>query len=134
MYSNNKESRTFIASGDLSGMQNRVVDLLGSFNKVGHALAGGGFGILDNKPQNGEHATVNVEGELLVRVGAAVTAGQFGISAASGWAIAHVASTQVASGAVLTSQVVLGRFLTTAASGMLATIEFNPQLYSVNSI
>lgn len=118
------ESESFIASGDLSGLQHRIVDLLSTDHKVGVAGAAGGWGVLQNKPKDGEHATVGVEGVTLVRVGGAVTAGQYCTSAASGW------GTTVTSGA---GQTVLGRYLTTAASGMLAALELN-RFYRPNSV
>lgn len=103
---------TFIASGDLSGLLNRGVDIVGAF-KVGHALAGRLYGVLNNKPRNGEHASVVVEGEQEVRVGAAVSAGDLITTAASGWFVG------VTSGA---AQDIAGRVITAAASGMLATV------------
>jgi hypothetical protein len=118
MYSNNEETRTFVASGDLSGLQFRVVDLVGQF-KVGHGLAGRGIGVLQNKPASGEHATVAIRGEVQVRVGSGgVTAGDRLSSTLSGWA-----QTITASDFGIYDQI--GRALTTASSGHIATIELN---------
>ena len=118
MYSNNEETRAFVASGDLSALQFRIVDLVGQF-KVGHGTAGRGFGVLLNKPLDGEHATVGIRGELQVRVGSGgVTAGARLSSTASGWA-----QTITASDFGIYDQI--GRALTTASSGHIATVEFN---------
>lgn len=118
-FHSNVAARSFIASGDLSGLLYRAVDLLGGANfKVGVAGAGGGFGILLNKPRDGEHASVAVVGEQEVRVGAALSAGDYVTSAASGWIVA------VTSGA---AQNILGRMVTGAASGMIGALELRPQ-------
>jgi hypothetical protein len=82
--------------------------------KVKLAQAGLGFGILANKPKAGENATVVTEGEVEARVGVAVQAGQWAAVANSGWLI-NVAST--------TAITVLGRFVTGAASGMIAVVD-----------
>jgi hypothetical protein len=128
MFNSQYVTRPFIASGDLSGLQYRIVDLVaGNFNKVGHALADTGFGVLLNKPQNGEHATVAVQGQVQVRVGAAVTVGSYAASAASGWALASgIGFADVASGSDYRGKQVLGRFVTAAASGMLAVVDLAP--------
>lgn len=113
----------FIASGDLSGLLHRGVDLLTNAQfKVGVAGAGRLYGVLNNKPRHGEHASVVTEGETEVRVGAAVQAGNLVTTAASGWFVA------VTSGA---NQDVAGRVITGAASGMIATI--NLDIYRVNT-
>ena len=129
------ESRTYIASGDLSGLQYRIVDLISNQPlKIGHSLADVGFGVLLNMPKAGEHAEVAVEGEVEVKAGAAVQAGQLIGSAASGWATPISAqSVQVASGTVLISKTVLGRAVTGAASGSLFVLEFDRQRITVAS-
>jgi hypothetical protein len=109
-------NRSFAASGDLSGLQWRAVDLIGTAGKMGHSLAAGGFGILQNEPRAGEHGTVAIRGISAARAGAAVSIGDLIASAASGWLIS------VTSGA---SQNVLGRAVTAAASGMLFDLELN---------
>lgn len=128
MFTAQENTRPFIASGDLSGLQYRIVDLVaGNFNKIGHALADQGFGILLNKPQHGEHATVAIAGQVQVRVGAAVTIGSYCVSAASGWALAAgIGFADVASDSDYRGQNVLGRFVTAAASGMLAVVDLRP--------
>ena len=134
-YHNEAERRSKVASIDLSDALFHAVDLVANqAQKVSIAAAGTGFGILANKPRAGEDASVVVEGETEVRVGAAVQAGDFAVSAASGWVIKQVTSFQVASGAVFTNKVVLGRFITGAASGMIAALEVDPQMITVNSI
>ena len=120
MYHGHTCNRTFIASGDHRLLIHRVVDYIGNANfKIGVAAAGGGMGVLQNKPNDAEHATVAIEGDVQVRVGLAVQAGQIATSAASGWAV-NVASSTV--------QKTLGRFITGAASGMLATLQLNPHV------
>lgn len=84
--------------------------------KVALAQAGAGYGILANKPAAGENATMVVDGEHEVRVGIAVQAGQWAAVANSGWAI-NVASTTAIS--------VVGKFVTGAASGMIAVIDLS---------
>lgn len=123
MFSNSQKNESFVASGDLSLCINRIVDLLGTNFIVGIAGAGGGFGVLANEPRNSEHAAVATDGVVMVRVGAAVTAGQFITSAASGWGVS------VTSGA---GGNVLGRAETGAASGMLAAVKLG-QFYRANS-
>jgi len=135
MYHNETERRSKVASVDLDTSLFHAVDLISNVNgKVTLAAAGGGYGILANKPKAGEDASVIVDGESEVRVGEAVQAGAFAVAAGSGWLVNYVASFQVASGGVLASKIVMGRFVTGAASGMLATLDVDPQLVSVNSI
>lgn len=118
MYHNDQNLRSFIASGDMSGAPNRVVDQISNAEfKITFAGAGEGIGVLINKPKHGEHASVAISGEVQVRVGVAVQAGQAAMGAASGWVI-NVASTTVYK--------TLGKFRTGAASGMLATLELAP--------
>jgi hypothetical protein len=121
------ERRSAVASIDLSDALFHAVDLVGA-SRVSIAAAGKGYGILANKPKAGEDAAVIVDGVTEVRVGAAVAAGDYAVSAASGWIIAAVASIQVASGSFINSKVVLGRFQTGAASGMLAALDVDPYL------
>lgn len=123
MYSIEGKNESYVASGDLSTMLNRVVDIIGDFT-IGAALAGGGYGVLQNAPKDKEHAAVATDGVVMVRVGAAVTAGQDVTSAASGWAVV------VTSGAGLR---VLGRIEVGAASGMLAPLKLK-QFYRPNSV
>lgn len=78
--------------------------------------AGDNYGILGNKPKVGENATVYTRGEQEVRVGVAVQAGQYAMLANSGWFI-NVAST--------TAYPIAGRFVTGAASGMIAVLDLD---------
>lgn len=111
---------SFVASGDLSSAQNRLVTFLqNSTNKVnlaGASNAAAAIGVLANKPKDGEDASVVTGGITLVRVGAAVQSGQKATSAANGWAIPAV------QGAEATKNVI-GEFFTSAASGMLAALK-----------
>lgn len=123
MYTVAEQTESYVASGDLSTMKNRIVDIVGQF-KIGHALAGGGYGVLVDAPKSGEHGSVAVDGVTMVFVGAALSAGADVTSAASGWAVA------VTSGA---GSRVIGRLQTTAASGMLAAVKLS-QYYRPNSV
>lgn len=124
MFSNNAEAEAFVASGDLSTCLNRIVTQLSTDFVVGLGLAGAGFGVLLNAPKNGEFASVATDGVVTVRVGAAVSAGDYITSAASGWGV------KVTSGA---GQEVLGKARTGAASGMLAAVEVD-YFYRPNSV
>lgn len=124
MYSNNGENEAFVASGDLSTCLNRIVTQLSVDFKIGLAGAGAGFGVLMNAPKDGEFAAVATDGVVMVRAGAALTAGQYVTGAASGWAVV------VTSGA---GQEVLGKCRTGAASGMLAAVEID-YFYRPNSV
>lgn len=134
-FHNRVVAESYIASGDLSGLQYRFVDLIANAPfKIGHSLANVGYGVLGNKPQSGEHAEVQVQGEVEVKAGAAVQAGDYIASAASGWAVTVAAqSVQVASGSVLISKVVLGRAITGAASGSLFAMNLDKQRITVAS-
>lgn len=124
---NRVEAETFVASGDLSAMQHRIVDHVG-VGVIGHSLANAGMGVLQNKPQDGENATVALRGRVRIDAGGAVTAGDFIVSAASGFGVSlTLSSFQVASGAVLARRTVIGRAMTTAASGSVFTCELNVQ-------
>jgi hypothetical protein len=119
MYHNSVRNISFVASEDLNADYSigKAVDLITNSNlKVAFAQAGGGFGVLQNQPKAGEHATVAVDGEVQVRTGLAVQAGQYAAVANSGFFI-NVASTTAIS--------VMGRYLTGAASGMLATLRID---------
>jgi hypothetical protein len=121
----NEEVLSFTASGDLSLCQNRLVDLIVNADLiVGLAPAAGGYGVLLNAPKDGQPASVVVGGITMVRVGAAVQAGNDLTSAASGWAVADVSGT---------SERVIGRALTGAASGSLASVHVR-QFYHPNSV
>jgi hypothetical protein len=120
MFTQDEKIDSFVASGDLSLCINRLVAPLANANfKVGLAGASNAlapYGVLNNAPKDGENASVVTGGITMVRVGAAVQANTKATSAASGWAITAV------QGAEATKNVV-GEFLTTAASGMLAALK-----------
>lgn len=122
MFSSNAEAEAFVASGDLSACLNRIVDQLPTDFKVDIATAGKGVGVLLNAPKAGEYASVATDGVVLVRVGAAVVAGDYITSAASGWGVAAVSSFGVASGSVVQAISIIGKARTGAASGMLAAV------------
>lgn len=124
MFSQDGKNEAFVASGDLSACLNRIVTQLGTDFKVGLAGAGAGFGVLENAPKDGEFAAVATDGIVTVRVGAAVTAGDYITSAASGWGV------KVTSGS---GQEVLGKARTGAASGMLAAVAVDA-FYRANSV
>lgn len=116
MYSNYEETRAYVASGDLSALQFRAIDLVGQF-KIGHATAGRAFGILLNKPLTGEHAVVAVRGEIQVRVGSGgVVAGDQVTATLSGWV------QKTTAGEIVDN---LGRAVTTTASGHIAVVDLN---------
>lgn len=125
MFSLNQKNEAFVASGDLSLCIGRIVDLLSTDYKIGlGAVNGNNVGVLQNEPKDKEHASVATDGIVMVRVGAAVTAGQFITSAASGWGV------NVTSG---NGQSVIGRARTGAASGMLAAVQIDV-FYRPNSV
>lgn len=118
MFNVGGEYRSFTSSGDLSACYLRAVDQLANADfKIDIAGAGGGMGILVNKPKSGEQAQVCIEGEQQVRAGLALQAGQLVTSAQSGWVV-NVSST--------TTQKTLGRVVVGCASGMIGVVELNP--------
>lgn len=134
MFTQEVITRSYVASGDLSGYQGRVVDQVAAF-KIGHSLAFGGIGILQNGPQSGEHGTVAVRGIAKGRAGIAVTAGDRIASAASGWLVPMTLNSfQVASGSVLANRTCLGRAQTGCASGGVFSIELDPTPLQVASV
>ncbi len=119
-------AETFVASGDLSLMQHRFVDHVG-VGVIGHSLAREGMGVLMNKPLDGEHATIALKGRVRVDAGAAVTAGDYITSAASGFGVTQALTNfQTGSaGAFAQWRNIMGRAMTTAASGSVFTIELD---------
>jgi hypothetical protein len=118
MFNYEESGMSFVASGDLSSMQGRIVDLVGATSKIGHALVDRGFGVLANKPRSGEHATVITKGVVKTKAGVAVSIGNYIYCAGSGWAgVATHAILDVASGSDYMQRNILGRALTAAASG-----------------
>lgn len=132
-YQNRVASVTRVASTDLGSLQHRIVDLNATAFKVIDSALEGGFGVLQNNPNAGEHATIAIGGAVKVRGGVAVSVGDLISSAASGWAAVHT-NTQVTSDtAKLRSKVILGRAVTAAASGSVFTLEMNIQTTMVLS-
>lgn len=122
-YQNNLECLAFEANEDLSGKQFRVVELTGAPSKVKLVDAADiGFGILQNNPKSAEAATVAVYGQSKAIAAVAVTAGQR-LKPTSGGFLTPVGSAGNAA-----SYVMVGRALTTAASGQLMTIHLDPQV------
>ena len=113
-YTCSERYESFIASTDMRSHQFKIVDLTGTAFKVDLAASLKAFGVLVNQPNAGEMATVVVEGETFVCVGAAVTVGSWCVSAATGFGGASTSSVD---------QTILGRFKTAAASGMLAVVD-----------
>lgn len=99
------------AAQDLSALQYRVIELDGTLSQNSNTA----IGILQNKPQNGEDATVSYLGHFKARVGGAVVLGSRLTVAASGWL------------AVITSGdgVQVGRAMAVANSGGIVEGLFN---------
>lgn len=116
-FSNRLKSEAFVASVDLNTSQYHIVDLGADAHKVTIGAAGGGFGVLQNKPLAGEHATVAMEGITKCIAGGAVAVGNYITSAASGYA-SVVVSTDA-------GDKVVGRALTAAASGSVFSMEID---------
>ena len=121
-HSNNLVCQSFVASTDLSTRQFHIVDLDAGAFDVDLAIASAGYGVLQNKPQAGEHATVAVAGTTKCTAGAAISIGNLITSAASGYAAV------VASGTAGTKKVI-GRAVTAAASGSVFTM--NIEKYTI---
>ncbi len=116
-HSNNLTLESYVASSDMNTSQFHIVDITAAF-KVDHAAANVGFGVVQNKPLAGEHASVATRGTTKVSAGVAVSVGDLITSAASGFA-AVVASGNAA------EKLVLGRAVTAAASGSVFSMEMD---------
>lgn len=116
-FSNDLGCESFVASGDLDTSQFHIVNIVGA-HTVANAVIRTGYGVLQNKPKTGEHATVAVEGTTKVIAGAAVSVGDLITSAGSGFA------TTVASGVAGDKQV-MGRAITAAASGSVFSMNID---------
>ena len=90
------------AAADLSGKQYHIVraSAAGKTNQASEAVHSSMFGVLQNKPQSGETATVAYAGPSKVVAGGAVTANAFVTCNGSGRA-ADVASGQMTIGRAL---------------------------------
>lgn len=101
---------TVVAGGDLSAQQYKNVNISG----VLATSAANFFGVLQNKPQAGEHATVRVYGYTKVYLPISVGLGSFvGQSGATSGNIAIVTSGGLA----------IGRIVKSAASGGIGTLQ-----------
>jgi predicted carbohydrate-binding protein with CBM5 and CBM33 domain len=126
MYTEDAKIMSFVASGDMRTCLNRVVSLLAVNFKVGLGAANTGYGILNNQPNDAEHASVVVAGVTMGHVGSGgVVAGDLLSNAGSGWL------TKAAVTAGL--QHVVATAITTAASGMLASVNVE-RFYLPNSV
>lgn len=85
---------TVIASVDLSALQHRVVRVTGDLAD-NNAEA---YGVLQNKPQSGEHASVAISGIMKAVAGAAIAAGASLAVTNSGFIITATSGTGVSIG------------------------------------
>ncbi len=119
-------ARPFKALVSFDGLQGRAVDLdITEDNAAKFAAGGAGYGILMNDPRTGEHATVAVRGVVRAKAGAAVTRGDYitvAVSAAGGpgW-LRSVVSGDTG------PRVIMGRAMSTVASGSLFPLELEPR-------
>lgn len=132
-FSNVARSETLKAAADLSSKQFFIVELTANVHECDLAIAAGqeGYGILQNIPESGEAGTVAVDGVSKVIAGGTVAIGDTIKSNSSAYGVA-VVSGEVFGGAqgVLA---VLGRALTSAASGGIFSMELGVQKLSVVS-
>lgn len=129
---------SFISSIDLNTAAHlhMFVDLAGTNAfKITLAGSGGGMGVLQNKPQAGEHATIAIRGQVKANAGATITVGQFITAALSGYALgaSEFPTNTGSAGTYITELVVLGQALTAAASGSVFTMELSPRFTQVVS-
>lgn len=124
-WANLVESITAKAAADLSASKFKVVELDANGDVTVAANTQSAFGILQNQPKSGEAATVAIEGFSRALAAVAVTVGQF-VKNSSGWV------TPVGSAGNAATYVLVGRAMTTAASGGLVTVRLMNQLV-VNS-
>ena len=103
----NRTYLTMIASEDLSTSQYKILSVSGDNTVALRVAAGAGvLGILDNKPENGENATVVVAGLTRCMAGGTVAAGSWISVTASGTGLATTSG-----------QYILGKSITGVASG-----------------
>jgi|TARA_Y100000310_G_scaffold163513_1_gene163326 hypothetical protein len=96
-----------VANEDLSSMQYKIVYVDGNNGAKLRAAQGVGvLGVLNNKPQSGEHASVVVAGLTRCVAGGTVTAGSWITCSASGTGIT-----------VSSGEYILGKSITGVASG-----------------
>jgi len=115
-FSGNKEMFTLVADADLSGKQYHIMRQSGALtcNVASNATESSNCGILQNKPQSGEHATIADKGTSKVVAGGAITAGDHlavngsGRAAAAGsgdMAIGRALETAGANGDVIAARI-----------------------------
>lgn len=112
-----------VATGLTRAAQFKIVELTANVHEVEIAGIGAGYGVLQNHPENaGEHATVATEGITKVVAGSGGLAiKDWVMSAASGYATkATLLTGSLGAG---TPRNIIGRALTSAASGGLAAVE-----------
>lgn len=98
-----------VASEDLSTAQYKILNVSGADTVALRVAAGAGvLGVLNNKPQNGENATVVVGGLTRCFAGGTITAGSWISVTASGTGLAATSG-----------QYILGKSITGVASGGL---------------
>lgn len=102
-----RANQTFIANADLSTYQYHIV-VNSAGPRVGRSATAGEpvIGVLQNKPQSGEHATITCLGFSKVKAGGTITAGGDFSATASATAVA-----------ASSGEYILGRALTSVASG-----------------
>lgn len=113
---------SFVAGADLSTHQFKAVKLSAAKTVVLAGLGEAAIGVLQNKPGNGESATVRVYGVTKIKAGGAIAAGDAIKSSAAGLALAAAAATTNTSDAgaaadPLVGSHVLGRALVAGVSG-----------------
>ena len=103
----NRTYLTMVAAEDLSEMQYKILNVHGENTVKLRVAAGAGvLGVLDNKPKNGENATVVVAGLTRCMAGGTVAAGSWISVTASGTGLAATSG-----------QYILGKSITGVASG-----------------
>lgn len=120
------QTGTHVASGNLDGSQFTFVRGLAGVNNdvLTIATTGGLFvGVLQNKPQNNEHATVGYRGITKVKLASSLGAGIFVMAGNSGWAV------QATSGAY-----VAGPLISNGTSGTVAELHLLGPVYTANSL
>ena len=124
-WSQRLETITLKAAADLSAAKFKVVELDANGDVTIANNTALGVGILQNAPKSGEAATIAYDGFSRGLAAVAVTVGQH-VRNSSGWL------TPIGSAGNYASHIVIGRAMTTAASGGLLTVKLMMQL-SVNS-
>ena len=119
-YSNWGYDETFLAAADNSSSQFHIVELTDADTVNAAVAGGGGFGVLQNKPQSAEAATVRLIGTSKVRAGGTISAGNFFKMGSGGYATAIVSGDT-------TPVTAVGRARTAAASGAYFEGFVNPQ-------